>query len=107
MFWHESGDRLRSEQRNLLARPPAEVRGGIFNVADTAPALRADVVSWLCEQLGREVPAFDGSTTARRGGAPMPDRMISGAKLARVLGWRPQYADYRAGFGAVLASERG
>jgi nucleoside-diphosphate-sugar epimerase len=85
-----------------LRAPPA-VESGIFNVADTAPALRADVVRWLAERLGRDVPAFDGATTARRGGAPMPDRIIASAKLQRVLGWQPRYPDYRSGFENLLS----
>jgi nucleoside-diphosphate-sugar epimerase len=81
---------------------PATVGSGIFNVADSAPALRAEVVAWLAERLGRPVPGFDGSATTRRGGAPMPDRIISNARIQQVLGWRPQYPDYRAGFEAIL-----
>lgn len=84
-----------------LAAPP-EVAGGIFNVADTAPALRADVVCWLAERLGRPMPAFDGRAGVRRDGAPMPDRVISSAKMSRTLGWRPRYPDYRAGFTQIL-----
>jgi nucleoside-diphosphate-sugar epimerase len=83
---------------------PAAVGGGIFNVADDVPAKRSEVVAWLAEKLGRPVPAFDGTTTARRGGAPMPDRVISNAKLWRTLGWRPRYVDYRAGFEAILGT---
>ena len=83
---------------------PENVGSEIFNVADTAPATRAEVVAWLCGQLGRPVPAFDGSTTTRRGGAPMPDRIISSAKIQQVLGWRPKYPDFRAGFGEILKS---
>jgi nucleoside-diphosphate-sugar epimerase len=82
---------------------PATVPGGIFNVADKAPAMRAEVVRWLSERLGRAVPAFDGSTTARRGGAPMPDRVISSAKIQRTLGWQPLYPDYRSGFENLLS----
>jgi nucleoside-diphosphate-sugar epimerase len=81
---------------------PAAVGSGIFNVADTAPALRADVVAWLAQQLGCPAPAFDGSTTTRRGGAPMPDRIIASDKIQQQLGWRPKYPDYRAGFGEIL-----
>lgn len=81
---------------------PDDVGSDIFNVADSAPAQRAEVVRWLADQLGRPVPDFDGSTTARRGGAPMPDRVIANTRIQRVLGWRPQYPDYRAGFGAIL-----
>ena len=81
---------------------PATLGSEVFNVADTAPATRAEVVAWLCAQLGRPVPSFDGSVTARRGGAPMPDRVISSAKIQRVLGWRPRFPDYKAGFGEIL-----
>lgn len=80
------------------------IKSEIYNVADLAPARRADVVAWLCARLGRPVPAFDGSTTARRDGAPMPDRIISSAKLQRELGWRPKYADFKAGFGEILGT---
>jgi nucleoside-diphosphate-sugar epimerase len=83
---------------------PASVGSEIFNVADTAPALRSDVVAWLAQQLERATPAFDGTTTTRRGGAPMPDRVISSAKIQRKLGWRPRHADYRAGFGEILGT---
>jgi nucleoside-diphosphate-sugar epimerase len=83
---------------------PSAVANEIFNVADTAPALREDVVRWLAAWLGRPVPGFDGGTTSRRGGAPMPDRVISSAKIQRVLGWRPQFPDYRAGFEAILGA---
>lgn len=82
---------------------PSGVGSGIFNVADSAPARRAEVVRWLAEQLGRPMPAFDGSTTSRRDGAPIPDRIISNAKIQRMLGWRPQFPDYRAGYGKILS----
>lgn len=85
----------------LRAAPP--VGREIFNVADTAPALRSEVVAWLAQQLGRPAPIFDGSTTSRRGGAPMPDRIISSAKIQRMLAWQPRYPDYRAGFGNLLS----
>jgi nucleoside-diphosphate-sugar epimerase len=83
---------------------PAGVGSDIFNVADSAPARRAEVVAWLAAKLGRPAPGFDGSTTARRGGTPMPDRIISNAKLQRVLGWQPRYPDYRSGFGPILGT---
>ena len=83
---------------------PDTVGSEIFNVADIAPARRSDVVAWLCGQLGRPLPVFDGTTTSRRGGAPMPDRIISSAKIQQVLGWQPRYPDFRAGFGAILGA---
>lgn len=83
---------------------PSSVGSRIFNVADDTPALRSEVVNWLAMQLSCPVPGFDGSTTARRGGAPMPDRIISNLKIRRELGWRPRYADYRAGFESIIGT---
>jgi nucleoside-diphosphate-sugar epimerase len=82
---------------------PASVGREIFHVVDSAPALREEVVRWLAGKLGRPMPAFDGGATARRGGAPMPDRVILNEKIQRMLGWRPQYPDYRAGYGNLLS----
>lgn len=85
----------------LLA--PDATGSDIFNVADLAPASRTEVVAWLAQRLGRPAPGFDGSSTARRGGAPMPDRSIRSARIQQVLGWRPQYPDFRAGFENILS----
>lgn len=86
-----------------LQAPPV-VESAVFNVADDAPALRGEVVQWLAEQLKCPPPKFDGSTTSRRGGAPMPDRIISSRKIQDELGWRPKYTDYQAGFGDILGA---
>jgi hypothetical protein len=48
------------------------------------------------------MPVFDGVPGIRRGGEPMPDRVIASGKIQSVLGWRPQYADYQAGFRAIM-----
>ncbi len=83
---------------------PAAVENEIFNVADTAPAMREEVVRWLAGRLGRAMPVFDGVAGVRRGSEPMPDRVIASGKIQRMLGWQPQYADYRAGFEAILGN---
>lgn len=85
-----------------LGAPP-NTGSQVFNVADSAPAPRAEVVRWLAGRLGRPVPGFDGSLTGRRDGTPLADRIISNAKIQRVLGWRPRYPDYRAGFEKLLS----
>lgn len=85
----------------LLA--PAGHGSAIYNVADTAPARRAEVVAWLAARLGRAVPSFDGSTTLRRGGAPMPDRVIASDRIRRELGWQPGHPDFRSGFESLLS----
>ena len=81
---------------------PAGVSSQVFNVADTAPARREEVVRWLATQLGRSSPGFDGTPGSRRGGEPMPDRLISSQKIQTTLGWRPRFPDYQAGFGEIL-----
>jgi nucleoside-diphosphate-sugar epimerase len=85
---------------------PGNVSGGIFNVADGAPAPREEVVRWLAVRLGRPVPEFlPASGGARRGGEPAPDRVIISAKLQDTLGWKPKYPDFRAGYEAILAGD--
>ena len=87
---------------SCLSAPPS-VGSQVFNVADSAPAPRGEVVCWLAGRLGRPVPGFDGSMTGRRDGAPVADRIISNDKIQRMLGWRPQFPDYRAGYGKILS----
>jgi nucleoside-diphosphate-sugar epimerase len=84
---------------------PASLSGGIFNVADDAPAPKAEVVRWLAEQLGRQAPRFTGgAASARRGFAAPPDRLISNAKLKATLGWKPRYPSFREGYAAILSA---
>ena len=81
---------------------PASVEGGIFNVADGAPAPREEVIRWLAARLGRPAPAFSAPSGRRGGDTPPPDRIISSAKLQTVLGWRPRFPDFRAGYEDIL-----
>jgi nucleoside-diphosphate-sugar epimerase len=84
---------------------PASLSGGIFNVADDAPAPKAEVARWLAEQLGRPAPRFTGgAASARRGFASPPDRLISNAKLKATLGWKPRYPSFREGYAAILSA---
>ena len=84
---------------------PVSLSGGIFNVADDAPAPKTEVVRWLAEQLGRPAPRFTGgAASARRGFASPPDRLISNAKLKAKLGWQPRYPSFREGYAAILSA---
>ncbi len=84
---------------------PAGRRNRIYNVADDAPATKAEVIAWLAERLGRAPPRFGGGAASRRGefSAP-PDRIISNARLKEELGWRPRYPTFRDGFAAILSA---
>ena len=82
---------------------PALAANSIFNVTDGNPAPKLEVVRWLADQLRVTAPAFTSPTgSARRDGNPVPDRVISSAKIQRELGWRPRFADYRAGYSDIL-----
>jgi len=83
---------------------PGVVADEVFNVSDGAPVPKAEMVAWLAGRLGRPAPGFDGIQPAspRRGGEPVPDRIVSNALLGERLGWRPRYPDYRAGYEQIL-----
>ena len=81
---------------------PAIFGNEIFNVTDGQPARRAEVGAWLATQLGVAAPMFDGTGQTRRGGGLTPDRQISSLKIQQMLGWQPQFPDYRAGYRAIL-----
>ncbi len=81
---------------------PAVLGNEIFNVTDNQPARRAEVGVWLAAQLGVAAPLFDGTLKTRRGGGLTPDRQISSQKIQQMLGWQPQFPDYRAGYRAIL-----
>ena len=82
---------------------PAAIGSSVFNVADGAPAPRAEVGNWLAAQLGVPAPHFETKVGgARRGGEPVPDRVISSARIQQTLGWRPHFSDYRSGYADIL-----
>ena len=89
---------------------PAAVRDEIFNLSDNAPASRAEVAEWLARRLGVVCPRFGDAAEVAVGANPFggrrraPDRIIVAEKIRRVLGWQPGFADYRAGYEAILRS---
>lgn len=82
---------------------PAEVAGGVFNVADDGAAPKAEVAAFLAEKLGVPAPRFTGAPAQGRRRVT-PDRVIANDKLKRELGWRPIYPDYREGYAAILGA---
>ncbi len=76
--------------------------GGVFNVADDAPATKAEVAAWLAGQLGVPVPRFTGVPAGTRR-AVTPDRIIVNTRLKAVLGWAPRYPSFREGYANLLS----
>ena len=82
---------------------PAEVTGGVFNVADDGAATKADVAHYLAGKLGLDAPRFTGESAPGRRRVT-PDRVIANDKIKQVLGWRPQYPTFREGYAAYFAA---
>lgn len=80
---------------------PEKIANEIFNVADDGAATKADVAAWLAQKIGCSAPRFTGEPTAGRR-AVTPDRVIANDKIKAMLGWRPRYGDFRAGYTAML-----
>lgn len=81
----------------------SERTGEIFNVADDAPATKAEVVAWLAGRLAMPCPRFSGGpASGRRGFVLPPDRIIANARLKAALGWRPRFPTFREGYAALL-----
>lgn len=84
-----------------FASSPEKITNEIFNLADDAAATKSEVVGWLAARLGRVTPVFTGSPVVVRRAAT-PDRVIANDKIKAVLGWHPEYPDFRAGYRAIL-----
>lgn len=83
-----------------------EVMGGVFNIVDDRPTRKGEIIQHLHREL-RERGLLPGQSeppapTRRRAGA-RPSRQLSNAKARTLLGWRPAYPDYRAGYEGILA----
>ncbi len=86
-----------------FAGPP-----GAYNLADDAPCGQNEVIDFACALLGLGLPPL--TTVEDAGLSPMArgfyaeNRRVANGKAKRVLGWQPQYPDYRAGLRALTAS---
>ena len=79
---------------------------GAYNLADDLPAAQDAVVEAAARLLGLPapplVPLAQLSPAARAFHAE--NRRVANGKAKRVLGWRPRFADYRAGLRALNAT---
>lgn len=79
----------------------------VFNVVDDRPARKQDIVDWLAAETGFASARFDpneaGPRASRRTtGKGLPNRRVSNSKLKQCLGWKPRFADYKAGYRDIL-----
>jgi nucleoside-diphosphate-sugar epimerase len=92
-----------------LAEAPLVTKADVFNVVDNEPTRKQAIVDWLAESLSMPSIPFDplqaGGRTRRRSTGPgLPNRRISNEKLCRVLGWKPAFPDFRAGYKEILGT---
>lgn len=79
---------------------------GIYNIADDLPAPQNAVIEYACDLLGKPYPPLKTLNEARL--SPMArsfyaaNRRISNAKAKRLLGWAPQFPDYKQGFDEIF-----
>lgn len=79
---------------------------GAYNLADDLPAAQDDVVAEAARLLGLPPPpivALEALSPAVRA-FHAENRRVANGKAKRVLGWRPRFADYRAGLRALNAT---
>lgn len=80
---------------------PKELRNEVFNVSDDAPVTKRELVEWLASRLQFPCPIFDPELPSVRRRI-VPDRVIVNRKLKEMVGWIPEYPDYRAGYESIL-----
>ena len=100
-------DAVRAIQACLAA--PAEIPGGVFNIADDEPVRKRDLMAWLAEQLGRNSAdlKFDSKVPARsrhrqNAAGKTPNRRVSNARFKNTIRWNCISYSYRVGYMGIL-----
>ncbi len=81
---------------------------GIYNLADNLPCSQNNVIEFACTLLGMQPPLLQTLEEAQL--SPMAaafyaeNRRVSNLKAQRLLGWKPDYPDYKQGLTALLHS---
>jgi nucleoside-diphosphate-sugar epimerase len=81
---------------------------GVYNLSDDYPCSQNKVIEAACDLLEQPYPPMQSLEDAQL--SPMAlafyaeNRRVSNAKAKRLLGWAPQYATYRAGLVACMAT---
>jgi nucleoside-diphosphate-sugar epimerase len=82
---------------------------GVYNLADDAPCHQNRVIEAAAAMLGVAPPPLlslnDAGLAPQARAFYAENRRVANGKAKRLLGWRPVYADYRAGLRACLAEE--
>lgn len=81
---------------------------GVYNIADDFPCSQNDVIEYASELLGMAPPPFlaldEAGLSDQARAFYSENRRIANGKAKRILGWKPQFHDYRAGLRSCLFS---
>lgn len=80
---------------------------GVFNIVDNAPTPKGEIVRWLHRQarargLLQSPAASPGVRAPARRAADRRNRRVCNRRAAELLGWKPKYPDFRAGYLPLL-----
>jgi nucleoside-diphosphate-sugar epimerase len=79
---------------------------GVYNLSDDLPCHQNRVIEAASELLGREPPPLqtmeEAALSPQARAFYAENRRVANGKAKRLLGWRPIYADYRAGLRACM-----
>jgi nucleoside-diphosphate-sugar epimerase len=73
---------------------------GVFNVVDDEPVTQLEWFTWVCRELGRELPPFGPRDLDRK--RAWTSKRVSNRKL-RSAGWELRYPTFREGVRALIA----
>ncbi len=86
-----------------IAKPAA----GIYNISDDEPCSQNEVIAFAAQLLGQDAPPLQSLEEANLSemalGFYAENRRVANGKAKRILGWRPQYKNYRLGLRACMA----
>ena len=78
----------------------------LYNISDNLPAPQHEVIAHAARLLGMDVPPLLSLDEANLSKAALgfyeENRRVANGKAKRLLGWQPQYPDYKAGLQSLL-----
>lgn len=79
---------------------------GVYNIADDRPAPQQEVIAHAARLIGMEPPPLLSLEDAQLSDAAMAfyeeNRRVANGKAKRLLGWEPQYPDYKTGLAKLV-----
>lgn len=80
-------------------------QAGVYNIADDLPAPQHEVIAHAARLIGMEPPPLLSLEEADLSDAALgfyeENRRVANGKAKRLLGWQPQYPDYKAGLAGL------